>query len=249
MTAALSAQELAHVTNADRLLPMQPLQSKHYAGDDLARELDALMRSLLPTRHVEDKFRLVTKPGVTYASLGSDLSTLHFYQILIRIGGYKRVLELGTFIGVSAMFLAEAAGVDGSVMTVERGREFCELARQNILANGFAARIRLVRADALETLRAAAAGQYDFILVDAAKEDYADMLVPALAALAPDGLIVFDDVFMHGDVFNEFPRLDKTAGVTGLISALQSRPADVSAVLLPIGNGLLLVRKERGHAA
>lgn len=239
----LGANELALTQNVDRILPVTGFNSKHYRGDAFLASLNAIMLSVLPARQIELKWKIKEKPGVTYASLGSDLSTLYFYQMLIRMGEYRHILELGTYLGVSALFLAEAAGVGSHVITVEKGEEFFELACENVRANGYAARIRPVLGDVLDVLRAEDAGgiTFDFILVDAAKEHYGEMLDPALACLSSHGLIVFDDVLMHGDVLNEKPVLQKSAGVLDLLAAVSTR-RDLHAVLLPIGNGLLMVR-------
>ena len=77
---------------------------------------------MLPIKSVHDRFDIHLKPGVTYETLGSDLSTLYHLQLLIRLMGCRRVLEVGTYVGVSAMFLAEAVGRQGRVTTVEIGR-------------------------------------------------------------------------------------------------------------------------------
>lgn len=202
------------------------------------------MLSLLPVRSVDERWLIATKPGMTYASLGSDLSTLHFYQLLVRLLGCKHILELGTYLGVSAMFLAEAAGPAGHVTTVERGLEFHHLALTNIVGNGYRDRISPVLGDALTILRAAPPWRaYDFILVDAAKESYGEMLDPALACLAPGGLLLFDDALMQGDTLNEAPRLAKGRGVLDLLDRLRARKDELETVMLPIGDGLLLVRR------
>ena len=240
----MAESDLRETTNADRLLPVQPLLSKHYRGEAFFANLDALMRAVLPVRSIEEKWDIATKPGVTYASLGCDLNTLHLYQLLIRIGGYKRVLELGTYIGVSTLFLAEAAGPRGCVTTVENGGEFFAIAARNIERNGYGTRVQMLQADALTALRSQPQCEYDFILIDAAKQDYDRMLMPALVCLRPGGLLLFDDVLMHGDMLNPRPSLDKSAGVRKMLDMVASRRDSLSSVLLPIGNGLLLIRPQ-----
>ncbi len=243
----LSASEMQRVRNVDRMLPSQPVMRKLFNGDDEAFHsgLESLLLSVLPSTGVEEKWDLELKPGVTYASLGSDICTLHFYQLLICLGGIRRVLELGTYIGVSALYLAEAVGSQGRVTTVELGEEFHAIAQRNFARNGLSGRIRAVLGSALDVLRlqVAQSEHYDMILMDAAKEAYASMFEPALHCLAPGGLLVVDDIFMNGDSLNAEPDSEKGCGIRQLLTKASALPADYNRVILPMGNGTLLIRK------
>lgn len=240
----LDRTDLAVTCNVDRLLPSQPYQSKFYRGEDFFGHLNELMLAMLPVKSIEQKWAIEEKPGVAYASLGSDLSILHFYQMLIRLAGYQRVLELGTFIGVSTLFLAEAVGPGGHVMSIEVGEEFYDLARRNLHRNGMASRVNLLKGCALQILTQMAkrTPQFDLILIDAAKQIYPELLGLALTCVEPSGLILVDDVFMQGDAVNPLPGTEKGRGVRALLMKLERRD-DLDKVILPIGDGLLLVRR------
>jgi predicted O-methyltransferase YrrM len=241
----LTADELSQIRNLDRILPSQPILSKYFNGDQAQfyRRLESLLHSVLPTRTLEERWDLVGKPGVSYSSLGSDFNTLHFYQLLIWLGRYERVLELGTFIGVSTLFLAEAVGERGKVTSVELQQEFHDIAKINVERSGYAARVELLKGCVVETVtRLAQSGaKYDLVLIDAAKQSYGEMLDPALACLNPGGLVLVDDVFMNGDTLNLAPSLDKGEGVRALLDKVSATKDDLSKVILPIGNGLLLI--------
>ena len=103
--------EMATIQNKDRLLPSQPYFSKMYNGKDFYGDLERVLSC------GGMKLDIKTKDGMTYAVMGSDLNTLHFYQFLIRLHGYNNILELGTYIGVYAMYLAVTGA---SVTTVEK---------------------------------------------------------------------------------------------------------------------------------
>ena len=243
----IDAREKAGLRNVDRLLPSQPVMRKLFADDaaDFHARLEAVLHSVLPHAAADSRWDLELKPGVTYASLGSDLATLHFHQMLIALAGIRNVLELGTFIGISTLYLAEAVGPRGSVTTVERGEEFHAIACRNFARNGMAERIHPLHDGAIEVLQRQAAGEcrYEMILVDAAKEEYAAMLDPALCCLAPGGLLVVDDIFMNGDTLNTHPVTNKGRGVQDLITRIKALAPDYRRVILPMGNGILLVRK------
>jgi predicted O-methyltransferase YrrM len=245
----LSVAEKQSIRNVDRMLPSQPVMRKLFQGGDAAFHgaLESLLLSVFPTSQVEEKWSLELKPGVSYASLGSDVGTLHFYQFLIRMGRIRHVLELGTYVGVSTLYLAEAVGEGGMVTTVEQGEEFFAIAGRNFRHNRLDQRIRPLLGDAAGVLRdlAESGAVFDMVLIDAAKEEYAAMLAPALQCLAPGGLLLADDIFMNGDALNESPATDKGRGVRLLLEKVRLLPADHDRVILPIGNGALLVRKPR----
>lgn len=246
-TDILSDAEKAGIRNMDRMLPSQPVMRKLFkqdADDAFYAALEAVLLTVLPHTSVASRWDLELKPGVSYASLGSDICTLNFYQLLIRLGGLRKVLELGTYIGVSTLYLAEAVGERGQVTTVERGQEFYDIACRNFRRNHLDARIRPLIGGALEVLQAEAAtgASYDFILIDAGKEEYALMLTPALACLKPGGLIIVDDVFMNGDSLNQAPHTDKGQGVRDMLAEIAALPESYHRFILPIGNGTLLIR-------
>lgn len=243
----LTPAEKSRIENVDRLLPSQTIMRKLFNGADeeYFSRLESILLSVLPVTAVKDKWEIELKPDVTYASLGSDISTLHFYQLLIRLGGIKRVLELGTYIGVSTLFLAEAAGHGGHVTTVELGEEFFAIAQRNFQRNRTEGKIAAIRGDAAQQLLefAVQGVRYDMVLIDAAKEAYSEMLAPALACLSPGGLLVVDDIFMNGDTLNREPASKKGRGVQHLLGLVSGLAPDYTRVILPIGNGSLLLRK------
>ena len=231
--------------NRDRLLPNQILMQQFFKGIDFIGALERVTNSVLPIKSVHEKFDIQLKPGMTYETLGSDLSTLHFLQLLVRLTNTYLILEVGTYIGVSTMFLAEAAGEYGTVTTIEAGEEFAEIAAANFMRNHFQdqrERIILKQGDAAEILRQGPGNYYHLIFLDGAKQDYDKLLPKCLTYLCRGGLLVVDDVFCQGDTLNEKPTTDKGRGVRALLDFV-SLTTDLSPVILPFGDGLLLLRK------
>jgi predicted O-methyltransferase YrrM len=238
----------ANLRNQDRLLPDQPVMRHLYQGADYYADLAEVVNSVLPIFSVHDKFDIRLKPGMTYETLGSDLATLHFLQLLVRLTGARDVLEVGTYVGVSAMFLAEAVGEGGHVVTVEVGEEFYTLARDNIARNGLAHRILVVGGDILEI--ATGEADYDLIFLDGGKADYDKILPAMLDMLRPGGLLVVDDVFCNGDTLNDMPTTAKGGGVGAMLKRAARRGLkEYSPVILPCGNGLLLMCKPKLRTA
>ncbi len=231
--AVWDTDELVTIQNKDRLLPNQPYFSRMYKGKDFYGDLERLLS------HPEKTWDIKTKDGMTYAVMGSDINTLHFYQFLIRSHCYKSILELGTYIGVSAMYMADSGA---NVTTVEKGREFYDIALTNIEINWLTEKIELVNRDAIEFLKSDKSF-YDLILIDCAKESYKELLELSLPQLLPGGLILVDDVFFQGDTLNDVPTSEKGSGVRKMLDYAAALDG-WERVILPIGNGLLMMRKK-----
>ena len=226
--------ELSTIQNVDRMLPSQPYFQKMYNGSDFYGDLQNAMAALAPMR----AFDIKLKDGITYAALGSELNTLHFYQFLIRSHGFSNILELGTYIGVSAMYMAVAGAY---VTTVEKGREFHDLAYFNVTRNWLTDKIDLVNRDAIEFLKNEKF-IYDMILIDCAKESYKELLELSMPRLSKNGIILVDDVLFQGDTLNKEPTSEKGAGVKRMLEYVWTLEG-WDKIMLPIGNGLLMLRR------
>lgn len=229
----------------EKLLPSHPTMRQLFQGDDDAfwRRLETVTTSVFPIRSVHDKWRIRLKLGMTYETLGSTLTTLYHLQLLVRLMRCRRVLEIGTFVGVGTMFLAEAVGHTGRVTTVEIGAEFAGIARENIEANGLADRVDLINADINAILPVLSHGEpFDLIFLDGCKQDYGRLVRPLFDLLPKGGLLFVDNVFLHGDVLNIEPTTEKGRGVRDLLHAVDA--LDCPKVILPCGDGHLLLLKD-----
>jgi predicted O-methyltransferase YrrM len=209
--------------NLDRLLPSQAVMKQFFNGSDadFYPQLERVATSVLAVKSVHDKWDIQLKPGLSYETLGSDLSGLHLLQLLVRLADIKDVLEVGTYVGVSTLFLAEAVGADGRVVTIEVGAEFADIARE-----------KLRRRDR----------PFDMVFLDGDKASYGRLLPSLLDVLRPGGLMLVDDIFCNGDTLNPEPTTDKGKGIKDMlerVAALQ----DYARVILPYGNGQLLLVK------
>lgn len=159
----------------------------------------------------------------------------------------KRVLEIGTAIGYSTLWLAQAIlPKGGDITTLEINRPRYEMAKQNFQAAGVDEKINLIFGDARELIYQLE-GPYDFIFLDAAKGKYLEFLEKCLDLLSPGGLLVAEDVFMRGMVISG--AVDKRRNKTA-VNRLRAYLATISAhpqletVVLPLGDGLALSYKK-----
>lgn len=230
----------------EKMLPNHPLMREAFRGSDdtFWHQLMATTNSVLPIKSVHDRWNIRLKDGLSYDTLGSTLSTIYHLRLLVQLMGCRRVLEVGTFVGVTTMFLAEVIG-DGVVTTVEIGAEFADIARENIRANGMAKRVELIHGDINEVVpdMRRRARRFDLIFLDGSKQDYGRLLWPLIDILEPGGLLFVDNVFLHGEALNDEATTEKGRGVVDLLDQAHDLPFPM--VILPCGDGHLMLLKPR----
>jgi caffeoyl-CoA O-methyltransferase len=169
-----------------------------------------------------------------------------FMAFLLRLLGARRVLEVGTFTGYSALVMALALPADGRITACDVSERWTSVARRYWSEAGVADRIDLHLAPAAATLAAlidgGAAGSYDFAFIDADKEGYSGYVEQALVLLRPGGVIAVDNVLWGGSVVDPLKQDDDTRAIRAFNEALH-RDERIDLSLVPIGDGLTLARK------
>lgn len=169
-------------------------------------------------------------------------------QMLVRLTGARRTIEIGVFTGYSALAVALALPADGRILACDVSDEYTRVAQPYWERAGVAAKIDLVLAPALDTLdarlQAGEGGRYDFAFIDADKSNYDGYYERCLQLLRTGGLIAFDNVLWSGRVAQPVDAAadPDTAALQALNTKLQ-RDERIDLALLPIGDGLTLVRK------
>ncbi len=189
------------------------------------------------------RFNLKTPKAIDFEEMSTPPWQLVFLSSIIALAGAKTVLEIGSFIGHSAMQFARMVGESGHVTTIEVGREFADIAQENFRRNGFENRITLLEGDAGEILDTLPPSSFDFIFVDGSKQDYLEYTIKSEKLLSDTGVIIVDDVFFHGDALNAEPSTDKGRGCKQLLAHYQLNK-DFERMLLPLANGLLILYKK-----
>jgi predicted O-methyltransferase YrrM len=169
-----------------------------------------------------------------------------FMALLVQLSGAKRILEIGTFTGYSALCMAAAMPADGQLICCDLPGDYNAIARRYWYEAGLAERIELRLAPALETLNALERGgqgeSFDLIFIDADKANYPVYLEHALVLARQGGLILFDNVLWSGRVLEQNPDSADTRAIQALNRTLK-RDRRVDLSLLPLGDGLTLCRK------
>jgi caffeoyl-CoA O-methyltransferase len=166
-----------------------------------------------------------------------------FMTILARAIGARAVVEVGTFTGYSTLCLARGLPADGTVLALDVNEEWTAIGRRHWDRAGVGHKITLRIGPALETLRALPREErFDLAFVDADKTGYRDYYEELLPRLRPNGLILFDNVLWMGLVADPGARDGDTEALRQLNDALAT-DARVESVMLPIADGLTIVRK------
>lgn len=169
-----------------------------------------------------------------------------FMSLLVKLTGARRLLEIGTFTGYSAICLASALPADGELICCDLPGDYNGIARRYWNEAGLLERIDLRLAPALETLtaleRSGQGESFDLIFIDADKANYPVYLEHALALVRPGGLVLFDNVLWSGRVLEENSDSADTRAIQALNRRLKN-DARIDLSLLPLGDGLSLCRK------
>jgi caffeoyl-CoA O-methyltransferase len=166
-----------------------------------------------------------------------------FMTLLTRLVGARNAVEVGTFTGYSALCIAEGLPADGHLLCCDVSEEWTSVGTKYWEQAGVADRIELKIAPALETLRALPKdATIDLAFIDADKPNYAGYYEEVLARLRPNGVILVDNVLWGGNVITEDPNDENRVAIRAF-NTMVAADERVDTVMLPLGDGLTLLRK------
>ena len=164
-----------------------------------------------------------------------------FLEMISHMVRPKRILEIGTFTGYSALCLAKGLQKDGFLHTLELREDDANTAKAYFDRSFFKDQIILHIGDALELI-----GEidelWDLVFIDADKENYISYFNLVLPKLKPNGFILADNVLFHGQVFED-PIKGKNAKAIQAFNDFVATRDDVEKLMLPLRDGLYLIRK------
>jgi len=169
-------------------------------------------------------------------------------KFLLAFAKPGKILEVGSAIGFSALFMDEYSPEGCQITTIENDERRILQAKANFKAAGAQERIRLLEGDATDILKGLE-GPYDMIFMDAAKGQYIRFLPEALRLLAPGGILVSDNCLQDGDIIESrfaVTRRNRTihARMREYLYELKHNP-QLETVILPVGDGVTLSTKKR----
>ena len=171
----------------------------------------------------------------------------NFLKVLLEMKRPKRILEVGTAIGFSALLMSEHVDEDCHITTIEKYEPRIPIAKENFKRAGKEHQITLLEGDAMEFLRTLE-GPYDFIFMDAAKGQYIHFLPDILRLLSPGGVLLSDNVLQDGDIIQSrfaVERRNRTihSRMREYLYTL-THHEQLTTSLLPLGDGVTLSVKK-----
>jgi len=201
--------------------------------DDHTDDVSPLLRELV------EETEEVT--GLSRWSIGKVEGKL--LQLLVKISGVRKAIEIGTFTGYSALIIAEALPEDGRLITCETNEKHAEIARRYFEKSPHSAKISLKLKPALETLKGIADSSVDFVFIDADKPSYSQYFDEAMRILKSGCLIFVDNVFWRNKIFKQ-PITNENARAIAAFNAKVKKDDRVEKVMLSVRDGVYLIRKK-----
>ena len=184
-----------------------------------------------------------------HARMLSGAAQGQLLRLLVQMTGTRRVLELGTFTGYSAICLASGLPEDGHLDTLELNDELEDLILEGFERAGLEDKIELHVGDCKETLKRfrqqiAPDSLYDIVYIDANKREYCEYYDLVFDMVRPGGLILADNVIWDGKVCQDpLPQDKQTQGIAAFNDKVTADPR-VESVIMPLRDGLNIIRKK-----
>ena len=210
----------------------------------IAPELDRYILDLLPARHavIAEMEREAEKRDVPI--VGPAVATL--LATLARSIGARRVFEMGSAIGYSTAFFAEAVGPQGKVFYTDGSPKNAAEAKGYLSRLNLLDRVEILTGDAATHLRATP-GQFDVIFIDIDKDGYPEALETAAPRVRPGGFLLADNVLWSGKVVDRNVDDPATRGIRDFNRALFAKK-DFTSVIVPLRDGVAIARKAEAAA-
>ena len=214
--------------------------------------------NLLITKEIENyisnhslELTTVQKEIISYNnSLGDikrmqiSISQCHFLYLIVKISNTKKILEIGTFTGLSGLTMSLSLPSDGKLVTLDKNIE-----RNKIASNFFKkakqeSKIKIITGPALESLGTLRSKEqkFDLIFIDADKENYKNYYNQSLDLIKKNGLIIVDNVLWHGEVVDE-KKQDKLTKIIREFNSYINKDERTENLIIPVGDGLAVCRK------
>jgi caffeoyl-CoA O-methyltransferase len=202
-------------------------------------DLDRYIRDLLPPRDpvIAEMEALAKEHDIPI--VGPAVATL--LATLAASIGARRVFELGSAIGYSTAFFAQAVGPSGKVFYTDGNPENANAARGYLERLGLAGRVEIGTGEAVGLLQKAA-GDFDVVFIDIDKEGYPGALEAAAPRVRPGGYLLADNVLWSGKVVDAAARDAATEGIREFNRRLFARP-DFTSVIVPLRDGVAIARR------
>ena len=173
-----------------------------------------------------------------------SISQCHFLYLLIKTSSIKKILEIGTFTGLSALSMLLALPEDGKLLTLDKNENITAIAYNFFKKATLLNKAEIIIGNALKTMEDLKNenGKFDLVFIDADKENYKSYYEKSLNLIDKNGLIVVDNVLWHGDVV-DITKKDKLTRIIREFNTYVNEDIRTENLIIPLGDGLTICRK------
>ena len=173
-----------------------------------------------------------------------SVSQCHFLHLIIKISNISKILEIGTFTGLSALTMSLSLPSDGSLVTLDKNVETNKIASNFFKKAKQENKIKSIIGSGLESLNNLKTEnqKFDLIFIDADKENYKNYYNQSLDLIEKNGLIIVDNVLWHGEVA-DIKNQDKLTTIIREFNSYINNDKRIENLIIPVGDGLTVCRK------
>ena len=173
-----------------------------------------------------------------------SISQCHFLHLIIKIANIKKILEIGTFTGLSGLTMSLSLPSDGELITLDKNKERNKIASSFFKKAKQENKIKGIIGSALESINdlKKKGKKFDLVFIDADKENYKNYYNQSLDLIEKNGLIIVDNVLWHGEVVDT-KKQDKLTTVIREFNTYVNRDKRTENLIIPVGDGLTVCRK------
>lgn len=215
----------------------------HFLAEQYAALEEYATRHTSPQGELLDELVRTTWLRLPNPRMISDAFQGRILSMISHLVRPRRILELGTFTGFSALCLSEGMREDGELITIDRNEELEDLASSFFARSSRAGRIKMMIGDAMEVVKELD-GEFDLIFLDADKKNYVNYLPLLIPRLSQGGILLSDNVLWSGKVVEKVDSRDVDTAVIMEYNDILAHHPLLETVLLPIRDGLTVSRKK-----
>ena len=173
-----------------------------------------------------------------------SISQCHFLHLIVKISNIKKILEIGTFTGLSALTMSLSLPEDGELVTLDKNVERNKIAYNFFKKAKQEKKIKIILGPALENISnlKKEKQKFDLVFIDADKENYKKYYDNTLDLIEKNGLIIADNVLWHGEVVDE-KKQDKLTTIIREFNSYVNKDQRTENLIIPIGDGFTVCRK------
>ena len=222
-------REAAHAAGIYSFMDLVAKEAEEYAADHTT-----------PLSPLLEELEQFTLTNTSYPSMLTGRVEGRFLQLMVLLSGARRIVDIGTFTGYSALAMAEAVPEGGTLLTMEHNPDYARIAQSFFDRSPHAGKITLHLGEAREILKTLPDNTTDLVFIDADKQEYPVYYREAMRILRNGGLILADNALWYGRVFD--PKDEESRAVAEFNDMVKADDR-AEKLFLTIRDGIYLIRK------